>query len=107
MIQLINKYKWLLMASLFSVITVVSVKYHLLYPDYFLLLVTILSEIGLIYSYIQLLKMENVLIGFSSVKILSIIIVSISSLLFLDVKLTNRKMFGILFSFLALYLLGT
>lgn len=105
--QVIHKYKWLLIAAIFSAITIISIKYHLIYPGEYILLVTLLSEVGLIYSYIQLLQLENILVGFSLVKILSILIVLISSLLFLDVKLTNRKILGLLIAFVSLYLLET
>ena len=42
-IQKFGLYKWLLIASFFSALTIISIKYHLKYPDKNLLLVTILS----------------------------------------------------------------
>lgn len=105
-IEIIQNYKWLLIASFFSALTIISIKYHLKYPDKFLLLVTILSEIGLIYSYIQMLQTGDILTGFSLVKIISILIVLFPSIMFLDVKLTNRKIFGLIFAFIAIYLLS-
>ena len=60
---------------------------------------------GLIYSYIQLLQQRDILTGFSLVKIISIILVLLPSLLFLHVKLTTEKIIGLLFAFIAMYLL--
>jgi hypothetical protein len=105
-IQKFGLYKWLLIASFFSALTIISIKYHLKYPDINLLLVTILSEIGLIYSYINMLQNGDILTGFSLVKIISILIVLFPSILFLDVELTNKKIFGLIFAFISIYLLA-
>ncbi len=105
-IQKITLYKWLIIASFFSALTIVSVKYHLKYPDNHLLLVTVLSETGLIYSYIHMLQYGDILSDFSLVKIMSILIVLFPSIMFLDVKLTNSKIIGLLFAFTAIYLLS-
>ena len=105
-IQNFKFYKWLLIASFFSALTIISIKYHLKYPDKYLLLVTVLSEIGLIYSYIQMLQNGDILTGFSLVKIISILIVLFPSILFLSVELTNRKIIGLIFAFIAIYLLS-
>ena len=105
-IQNFKFYKWLLLASFFSALTIISIKYHLKYPDTYLLLVTVLSEIGLIYSYINMLQNGDILTGFSLVKIISILIVLFPSILFLSVELTNRKIIGLIFAFIAIYLLS-
>lgn len=104
--QIINKYKWLLIASFFSALTILSVKYHLKYPHKFILFITILSEIGLIYSYIKLLQSGDLLTGFSLVKIISILIIIVPSMIFLDEKLTIKKIFGLFFALIAIYLLA-
>ena len=100
-----TKYKWLFMAAFFSALTIISLKYYSVHSYTYLLLVTILSEIGLIYSYIQLLQQRDILTGFSLVKIMSILLVLLPSLLFLNVKLTNEKIIGLIFAFIAMYLL--
>ena len=98
-------YPWLFMSAFFSALTIISIKYHFIYPGHYILLVTILSEIGLIYSYIQLLQTKNILVGFSLVKILSILIVLFFSVWLFHVKLTNRQIFGMLLALISLYLL--
>ena len=100
-----TKYKWLFIAAFFSALTIISLKYYSFHSYNYWLLVTILSEIGLIYSYIQLLQQRDILTGFSLVKIMSILLVLLPSLLFLNVKLTNEKIIGLLFAFIAMYLL--
>lgn len=105
-IENIQIYKWILIASFFSAITIISIKYYLIEENIFLLLITILSEIGLIYSYIQMFENYNLLIGFSLVKIISILIVLIPSILFLNVKLTNTKIVGLIFALVSIYLLA-
>ena len=48
----------------------------------------------------------DILTGFSLVKIISILIVLFPSIMFLDVELTNKKIFGLIFAFTAIYLLA-
>lgn len=105
-IENIQLYKWLLIASFFSALTIISIKYSLKNKNKYLLLVTTLSEIGLIYSYIQMLQTGDILTGFSLVKIISILIVIFPSIMFLDVELTNKKIIGLIFAFVAIYLLA-
>ena len=100
-----TKYKWLFIAAFFSALTIISLKYYSFHSYNYWLLVTILSEIGLIYSYIQLLQESDIVTGFSLVKIMSMLFVLLSSLFFLHVKLTNEKIIGLLFAFIAMYLL--
>jgi multidrug transporter EmrE-like cation transporter len=100
-----NKYKWLFMASCFSALTIIALKYYSFHSDYYWLLVTFLSEMGLIYSYIQLLQRSDIVTGFSLVKIISILLVLLPSLVLLNVKLTTDKIAGILFAIIAMYLL--
>ena len=61
----IQMYKWLLLSSFFSALTIISIKYSLQYKNKYLLLVTTLSEICLIYSYINMLQNGDILTGFS------------------------------------------
>lgn len=105
-IENIQLYKWLLIASFFSALTIISIKYSLKNKNKYLLLVTTLSEIGLIYSYIQMLQTGDILTGFSLVKIISILIVLFPSIMFLEVELTNKKIIGLIFAFIAIYLLA-
>ena len=53
-----------------------------------------------------MLQNGDILTGFSLVKIISILIVLFPSILFLDVELTNKKIFGLIFAFVSIYLLA-
>jgi uncharacterized protein (UPF0333 family) len=55
------------------------------------LLVAVLSEYGLIYSYIQLLKKGDIVTEFALVKIIAILIVIIPSILLFESNLTIEK----------------
>ncbi len=103
--EFIKKYKWLLVAASLSALTITLIKYYLEYTNNILLLVAVLSELVLIYSYFQMLQTIDILTGFSLVKIISILIVLFPSILFLKVQLTNKKIFGLIFAILSIYLL--
>ena len=103
MLFYIYKYKWAVIASIFSALTIISIDY--VSDSYYWLLVTIFSETGLIYSYLKMLQTNDIISGFSLVKILSIIIVLFPGVALLGVKLTNKKIVGLLFAFIAIYLL--
>jgi multidrug transporter EmrE-like cation transporter len=105
-LELLKKYKWLFLASFFSALTFISVKYHLKYPNKYILIITFFSEIGLIYSYIKLLQSDDFLSGFSLVKIISILIIILPSVIFLNEKLTIKKILGLVFAIIAIYLLA-
>ena len=57
----------------FSALTVIIIKQYEKTSNNWLLLVTALSETGLIYSYIKLLKNDDILTQFALVKIIAII----------------------------------
>ena len=95
----------LLLASFFSAITALSIKYSLSSSNPYYLLVTILSEIGLISSYYYLLDKSDILSQFALVKIISVLIIIIPSMILFGVKLTKTKLIGLLLSFIAIYLL--
>jgi len=96
---------WLLIGAFFSALTVILVKFYDNKHNNLFLLGVFLSECSLIYSYVQLLKMDNILTQFSLVKIIAILLVAIPSILFSWTKLTTSKSLGILFGAIAIYLL--
>jgi multidrug transporter EmrE-like cation transporter len=104
-IENIQSYKWIFMASFLSALTIIIIKYYNTNKHNLWLLVALLSEIGLVYSYIQLVKTDDVLTQFSLVKTLAILMVIIPSMLFFDSKLTVRKIIGLMFGIATIYLL--
>jgi len=105
MIKNIENYKWLLLSSFFSALTIIIIKYYDSFKNNWFLLVALLSECGLIYSYIHLLEVGNILIQFSLVKIIAILLVAIPSILLAWTELTTSRIFGIIFGIIAIYLL--
>jgi len=55
---------WTFVAAFFSAFTIILIKYYVKTPNYFLLLVVLISELALIYSYIQLLQNGNIVLQF-------------------------------------------
>jgi|LakMenEpi03Aug12_release.lakeMendotaPanAssembly.Ray.scaffolds.fasta_scaffold1050635_1 hypothetical protein len=106
LIENIQIYKWLLLASFFSALTILMVKQYEKSMNYLYLLVVALSEFGLIYSYIELLKKGELVTQFALVKIISILIVIILGIIFFGTGLTTKKIIGLLFGMIAIYLLN-
>ena len=104
--NLSKKYMWLLIAAFFSALTILTVKYYTNISNKYILLVTILSEVGLIYSYIQVLESGDLLSEFSLIKIFAILIVIIPTILFFKEKITIKKVLGLILAFAAIYLLS-
>ena len=105
-IETIQKYKWLLLASFFSALTILMIKQYEKSINYVYLLVAALSEFGLICSYIQLLKKGEIITQFALVKIISILIVIIPSIIFFNSVLTTKNTIGLIFGMIAIYLLN-
>jgi multidrug transporter EmrE-like cation transporter len=102
----LQTYKWLLIASFFSALTILMVKQYENSTNYLYLLVVALSELGLIYSYIELLQKGELVTQFALVKIISILIVILPSIMFFGSELTTKKIIGLMFGMIAIYLLN-
>jgi hypothetical protein len=105
-IENIQRYKWLLIGSFLSALTVILVKEYNKIHINLLLLVAVLSEIGLIYAYINLLKKADILTQFTLVKIISVLILTVPSIIFFGTILTIKKILGLIFAVTAIYLLA-
>jgi hypothetical protein len=101
----IQNYLWLLITASFSALTMILVKYCYTYKINWILLLAVVSECGLVFGYMKILKYDDVLTQFSLVKIIAIMLVAIPSIFLAWTKLTISKVFGILFGIAALYLL--
>jgi len=103
--QFLETYKWLLSASFFSALTVLLIKYYEFDTSNYILLVALLSECGLIYAYIKLLKKDDILTEFALVKIVAIMMIVLPSILYFGTKLTIYKMVGIILGMISIYML--
>ena len=98
--------KWVFIAAIFSAFTVIIIKQYEKSPNNWLLLATALQEIVLIYSYIKLLKGDNIITLFGLVKIIAILFVIAPGILFFESKLTTKQIIGLIFAIIAIYLLN-
>ena len=96
----------LFLASFFSALTIIIIKQYEKSSNIWLLLAVALSEIGLIYSYIQLLKSDNIITLFGLVKIIAILMVIVPGIIFFESKLTIKQIIGLIFAVIAIYLLN-
>jgi len=97
--------KWLFFSSFFSALTIIIIKQYEKTANNWLLLVTALTETGLIYSYIKLLKNDDILTQFALVKIIAIIMIIAPSILLFGSEVTTKKIIGLIFAIIAIYLL--
>jgi multidrug transporter EmrE-like cation transporter len=97
--------RWLMFSSFFSALTIIIIKQYEKTANNWLLLVTTLSETGLIYSYIKLLKNDDILTQFALVKIIAIIMIIAPSILLFGSEVTMRQIIGLIFAIVAIYLL--
>jgi len=105
-IKYIQLYKYVLLASFFSALTIISIKLFVKYTNIYFLLLVALSDIALVYSYFNMLQKGDIFTEFSLVKIISILILLFPSIMYFDVELTNNKIIGLIFAFVAIYLLS-
>jgi multidrug transporter EmrE-like cation transporter len=87
-------------------LTVIIIKQYEKSPNNWLLLATVLSEMVLIYSYIKLLKNDNIITLFGLVKFISILLVIAPGIIFFGSKLTIKQIIGIIFAIISIYLLN-
>ena len=106
LVKYILQNKWLLLASFCSALTISFIKQYSKTYDIRLLFGAGLSEIGLIYGYIQLLKYGELISQFALVKIIAILIVIIPSILVFNSVITIKKIMGICFALISIYLLN-
>jgi multidrug transporter EmrE-like cation transporter len=97
--------KWLFFSSFFSALTIIIIKQYEKTANNWLLLVTALTETGLIYSYIKLIKNDDILTQFALVKMVAIIMIIAPSILLFGSEVTTNKIIGLIFAIIAIYLL--
>lgn len=96
---------WLILSALFSALTILVIKHYSADKNIGLLAIAFISEMLLIYSYLQLVKNTNVLVDFALVKIIAILFVWLVSVGIFENKLSSKQIIGVLLSIIVLYLL--
>ncbi len=100
-----NLILYLLFATIASTLTVVFVKEYINKKQPVYLLLTILSEALLIYSYLNILNIKDVSSYYSYIKIMSILLVSFYGFFVLNENITTNKILGLSFGLLSIYFL--
>jgi uncharacterized membrane protein len=95
----------LILATIASTLTIVFIKEYINKKDTIYLLLTILSEALLIYSYLNIFNIKDVSNYYSYIKIMSILLVSFYGFLLLNEPITNNKILGLTFGLLSIYFL--
>ena len=96
---------WLILSALFSALTILVIKHYSNDKNIGLLAIAFISEMLLIYSYLQLVKNTNVLVDFALVKIIAILFVWLVSVGIFENKLSAKQIIGVSLSIIVLYLL--
>jgi hypothetical protein len=95
----------LVLATIASTLTVVFIKEYINRKEPVYLLLTILSEALLIYSYLNIFNIKDVSNYYSYIKIISILLVSFYGFLLLNEPITNSKILGLTLGLLSIYFL--
>jgi multidrug transporter EmrE-like cation transporter len=96
---------WYLVAAACSAAPVVLVKKYTESNNSNLLLLSLLSQCVLIYSYSVILHDKNITVIYPLIKILAILIVALCGFLLFGNKFSVKWILGICFGFLSIYLL--
>jgi multidrug transporter EmrE-like cation transporter len=97
---------WIFIASIFASSAVICLQMYTKEKNNMWLVLSLLSYCMLMYSYINLFLNFNIVIVYPFVKIISILLVVLSSLLFFNSQLNIKIGFGILFGLISVYLLS-
>lgn len=106
MSNIITNNIWLLLAAICGALTPVYVKYYLNVHNAWLFACIAINECILIYCYMHLFAKKSILNQFTLVKILSISIVIIFSILVFKMPLQIKTILGICTAFLTIILLS-
>lgn len=96
---------WLLYCAFCAAISIIFVKYFVNTNKYIYLILAIISEIGIIYGYVHMLKYSTMLVQYTLVKLLSIVLVFLASILLFKTEITWKKSIGIILAIIAILLL--
>ena len=107
MIKNLTLFFWIFLAAISASIPISLLKRYTETNNKWFIVFSLLSYSLLIYAYTIILLNHNITIIYPIVKIVSILIVVISGLLFFHDSLNIKTGFGLLLGFLSLYLLST
>ena len=98
-------YKWITISSFCSALPIIFIKLFFISDYNWFILFAFIFQLMATVSYIKLFSMGDILLLFVLVKLFSVLIVFIASIIFFKTKLTIRKILGISFAIASIYLL--
>ena len=98
-------YKWVTISSFCSALPIIFIKLFFIFDYNSFILIAIFFQLAATVSYIKLFSMGDILLLFVLVKLFSVLIVFIASIVFFKTKLTLRTILGISFAIASIYLL--
>ena len=107
---LANKYfleiKWIMWTGLFSALSPLFMKYYVTMDSLYILFFVILSECGIMYGYYQIFQEGDFINKFAIVKILALLFIILSGIIFFHSNFNWYTFFGLLCAFATIYLLN-
>ena len=98
---------WIILAAITASLQVIFIKKYLQTNDWYWIGLSLLTSIILLVTYIKIFNGNNISIIYPIIKILSIIIVIITSEIFFNEKITIKVICGIIFGIISIYLLSS
>jgi uncharacterized membrane protein len=98
---------WVILAAITASLEVVFIKKYIQTKEWSWFYLSFLTSLFLILAYVKTFSGQNVSIIYPTIKILSIIIVIITSEIFFNEKITIKVICGIIFGVLSIYLLAS
>ena len=98
--------KWIYISAFFSSLIIILIRGYYEYNSSYLLLMTIVCQLVLIYSYFNVFKNKEMVSQYFIVKILPGLLLIIPSIYLFNGTLTLRKIIGIIVGIIAILLLA-
>lgn len=98
---------WIISAAITECLEVVCIKKYIQTKEWSWIYLSFFTSLFLILAYVQAFSGNNISVIYPIIKILSIIIVIITSEIFFNEKITIKVICGIIFGFISIYLLSS
>ena len=96
-----------LLAAIAAAIPLPLIKQYTLTKDFIWIILSIISYLILVYTYVKILENDNMSVVYPILKIVSILIVVFSGVIIFGDKLDQRSIIGILLGIIAIYMLSS
>lgn len=97
---------WFLVAIINSALASILAKYYVVTNNILYLYSAIFCNIFLVFAYVNIFSSTDISTGYACIKVIAIILVSITGFLFLNETCNINKIIGLLFGIMAIYCLS-